>query len=76
MQNRQEQIRKKGFDMLKAPTSAVDSYAKLKIGTQKFDNAVIDLRYYDKLEQVPSFKEMMNKYKQQAKRVLSIESNN
>ena len=50
MQNRQEQIRKKGFDMLKAPTSAVDSYAKLKIGTQKFDNAVIDLRYYDKLD--------------------------
>ena len=50
MQNRQEQIRNKGFDMLKAPTSAVDSYAKLKIGTRAYSDAVLDLRYYDKLE--------------------------
>ena len=50
MQNRQEQIRNKGFDMLRAPTSAVDSYAKLKIGTRAYSDAVLDLRYYEKLE--------------------------
>jgi len=50
MQNRQDQIRAKGFDMLKAPTSTVDSYAKLKIGTRAYGDAVVDLRYYEKLD--------------------------
>ena len=50
MQNRQEQMHKKGFDMLKAPTSAVDSYAKLKLGTRAYGDAVLDLRYYEKLD--------------------------
>ena len=50
MQNRQQQIREKGFDMLKAPTAGYDSYAKLKIGTRSYDNAVLDLSYYDKLD--------------------------
>ena len=48
--NRQGDIHKKGFDMLKAPTSAVDSYAKLKIGGRSYDDAVLDLRYYEKLD--------------------------
>lgn len=48
--SRQDQIRQKGFDMLKAPTSAVDSYAKLKIGTRSYGDAVLDLRYYEKLD--------------------------
>ena len=48
--SRQTEIHKKGFDTLKAPTSAVDSYAKLKIGSRKFDDAVIDLRYYEKMD--------------------------
>ena len=50
MQNRQEQMHKKGFDMLKAPTSAVDSYAKLKLGTRAYGDAVLDLRYFEKLD--------------------------
>jgi len=50
MQDRQEQIRKKGFDMLKAPTSVVDSYAKLKIGTRSYPDAVLDLGYYNKID--------------------------
>jgi len=50
MQNRQEQIRKKGFDMTKAPTSAVDSYAKLKIGTRSYPDTVLDLAYYSKID--------------------------
>lgn len=48
--NRQEQIHKKGFDMLKAPTSGIDSYAKLKIAGRSYGNAVLDLNYYDKLD--------------------------
>ena len=49
-QDRQSQIRDKGFNILKAPTSATDSYAKLKIGTRSFGDAVLDLHYYDKLD--------------------------
>lgn len=56
MQNRQEQIRSKGFDMLKAPTSKVDSYAKLKIGTKAYGDAVLDLDYYKKMEKRGFFK--------------------
>jgi len=36
--------------MLKAPTSAVDSYAKLKFGSRSYGDAVLDLRYYEKLD--------------------------
>ena len=50
VENRQDQIHNKGFDMLKAPTSAVDSYAKLKIGGRSYEDAVLDLRYYEKLD--------------------------
>ena len=50
MQNRQEQIRSKGFDMLKAPTSKVDSYAKLKIGTKAYGDAVLDLENYKQVK--------------------------
>ena len=48
--NRQEQIHKKGFDMLKAPTSGVDSYARIKIGGHSYGDAVLDLRHYEKLD--------------------------
>lgn len=50
MSERQDQIREKGFDMLKAPTSAVDSYAKLKVGGHSYGDAVLDLRYYEKMD--------------------------
>ena len=50
MSERQDQIHEKGFDMLKAPTSAVDSYSKLKFGNRKYSDAVLDLRYYEKLD--------------------------
>ncbi len=49
-QDRQDEIREKGFDMLKAPTSAVDSYARLKLGTKSYGDAILDLRYYEKLD--------------------------
>lgn len=47
---RQTEIREKGFDMLKSPTSAVDSYAKLKFKSRSYGDAVLDLRYYEKLD--------------------------
>lgn len=49
-QEEQKELREKGFDMLKAPTSAVDSYAKLKFGTRSYGDAILDLRYYEKLD--------------------------
>ncbi len=48
--DRQTEIRDKGFDMLKSPSSAVDSYAKLKFKSRSYDDAVLDLRYYEKLD--------------------------
>lgn len=50
MNNRQGQIHTKGFDMLKAPTSGIDSYSKIKFANKTYDKAVIDLHYYDKLD--------------------------
>ena len=49
-QDRQDAIREKGFDMLRAPTSAVDSYARIKLGSRPYDDAVLDLHYYEKLD--------------------------
>jgi len=49
-ENRQDQIHDKGFDMLKAPTSGIDSYAKLKIAGRSYGDAVLDLNYYDRLD--------------------------
>lgn len=46
----QSSIHEKGFDMLKNPTSSVDKYARLKIGSKQYNDALIDLHYYDKHE--------------------------
>ena len=48
--NRQAEIHKKGFDMLKAPTSAVDCYAKLKVSGRSYGDAVLDIHHYDKMD--------------------------
>lgn len=50
--DRQTAIREKGFDMLNAPSSApaIDSYVKLKLGPKSYENAVLDLHYFDKLD--------------------------
>ena len=50
--DRQTAIREKGFDMLTAPSSApaIDSYVKLKLGPKTYENAVLDLHYFDKLD--------------------------
>ena len=50
--DRQTLIREKGFDMLNAPSSAsaIENYVKLKLGPKAYDNAVLDLYYYDKLD--------------------------
>lgn len=45
---RQQKVHEKGFDMLKAPTSSLDTYARLKIGSKQYNDALIDLHYYDK----------------------------
>ena len=49
-QDRQDSIHNKGFDMIKAPDSATSSYSKIKFGKKTYDDATIDLRYYEKLD--------------------------
>lgn len=44
-------MHEKGFNMIKAPTTSIDSYAKLKIGSKQYNDALIDLHYYDKQNQ-------------------------
>ncbi len=46
--DKQELVHKKGFDMIKAPTSSIDTYARLKLGKKEYDDALVDLRYYEK----------------------------
>ena len=45
---KQDAVHKKGFDMIKAPTSSIDTYARLKMGKKEYDDALVDLRYYEK----------------------------
>ena len=49
-QDRQDSIREKGFDMLRAPSSATESYSKLKLGPKSYGDAILDLRYFEKLD--------------------------
>lgn len=53
-ENRQSQIHVKGFNMLREPDmrdpSAVNRYAKLKLGKRTYSDAIVDLRYYEKMD--------------------------
>ena len=50
MTNTQQEIHKKGFDLVKPTSTPTDSYAKLKIGAKQYADALLDLQYYEKLE--------------------------
>ena len=47
--DRQEQIFEKGFDMIHNP-ERINDYARIKIGSKAYDDAVVDLSYYKKME--------------------------
>ena len=45
----QKLMHEKGFDMTRSSsTSSIDSYAKLKLGSKQYNDALVDLHYYDK----------------------------
>ena len=49
MTNAQQEIHKKGFDIVKPTSTPTYCYAKLKIGAKQYADALLDLQYYEKL---------------------------
>lgn len=48
LDERQQMIHDKGFDLIKSRN--VENYGVLKLGSRKFDDAVVDIDLYDKLD--------------------------
>ena len=44
----QNKVHEKGFNMISPPTSTIDKYSRLKLGPKQYEDAVLDLHYYDK----------------------------
>lgn len=51
----QNKVHEKGFNMISPPTSPIDKYSRLKLGPKQYEDAVLDLHYYDKKIDKPMF---------------------